>query len=422
MTRDLHHLLERETAHLESVVDPSAAWGHGVRRRRRRTAAVAASGAAAVAVVGVAVWAIAPGDSSPSPTPALTPSVSPSPGTDDVVGPTVDRDQVLRAYDPATWESLPDYPGDLGWWASPDMPVPLVDDPVSRATAAVQMTLGPEQGNVWVYGDDGQWRSVDTTSLALVDNGDYRLGIGRGSLSPDGTRLAIGQAEGVVVIDLTTAGSRTYPVDGLGEVWTGRETSWTPDSTAVLLGRSWAALGEPLAYTNGWRIEVDDGSVTELEFDPAYAALLEDGAVVADHWSETTGHEWSHVDPSGDATSLGELDAYAFLDQPAARGQRWVALRQLTTFPQDRSWDRDGVLALDDRGRPLSLLPVKGVENNGGGGQVIGWASSSVVLFSMPDPDAPQTASGVVAWDVETGELWRGPLMLQESTVSVARP
>ena len=332
---------------------------------------------------------------------------------------------MLPAYDPADWESLPEYPGDLGWWASPDFPVPLVDNPVSRATAAVQITLGPEQANLWVYGDDGHWRSIDTTELDLVDTGEYDLGLGRGSLSPDGTRLAIGQAEGVVVIDLTTAESRTYPVEGLGEVWTGRATYWTPDGTAVLLGRSWASLGEPLEYTDGWRIDVDDGSVIRLGFDPSYAALLKDGTVVADHWSEAGGlhgHVWSRFDASGTATALGELDAYAVLDQPVGRGHRWAALRQLTTFPADRLWDGSGFVVLDDQGRSLSALPVEGTENNGGGGRVIGWASDSVVLFSMPDPGEPLTAAGVVAWDVDSGELWRGPLMLAHSFVAVAHP
>jgi hypothetical protein len=424
MTGDLRDLLERETAHLEASVDPTHAWTRGVGRRRRRIAVVATSTAAVLALVGVVASHTLPRDTAPSPAPSPNPapSVPPSPGTGDEAGRSVERDQVLAAYDPADWESLPEYPGDLGWWASPDMPVPLVEDPVSRATAAVQMTLGPEQVNVWVYGDDGRWRSVDTTGLDLVDNGDYELGIDRGSLSPDGTRLAIGQAAGVVVIDLTNAESRTYPVDGLGEVWTGRETYWTPDSAAVLLGRSWAALGEPLEYTHGWRIDVGDGSVTRLGFDPAYAALLEDGAVVADHWSETTGHEWSRFDPSGTATSLGELDDYAVLDEPAGREQRWVARRQLTMLDPDRSWDGDGFVVLDGQGRPLSLLPVKGVENHGGGGRVIGWATDSIVLFSMPDTDAPQTAAGVVAWNVETGELWRGPVLLEESAVSVAQP
>ena len=424
MTRDLHYQLERETAHLESSVDPRKAWTHGVRRRRRRIAVAATSTAAALALVGVVTWAVLPDDSAPSPAPSPTPapSVPTSPGTVDDAETSIERDQILPAYDPASWQSLPEYPGDLGWWASPDFPVPLVDDPVSRATAAVQISLGPEEANLWVYGDDGHWRSLDTSGLDLTDKfGDYRLGLDRGSLSPDGTRLAIGQAEGVVVIDLTTAESRTYPVEGLGEVWTGRTTYWTPDGAAVLLGRSWAALGEPLEYTDGWRVNVDDGSVTRLAFDPTYAALLEDDTVVADHWSEASGHEWSRFDSSGAATPLGKIDAYAFLDQPAGREQRWVALRQLTTMTPERSWDRDGFVVLDDQGQPLALLPVKGVENNGGGGRVIGWATDSIVLFSMPEAGASPTAAHVVAWDVETGELWRGPLMLEESFVSIAQ-
>ncbi len=421
MTRDLRNLLERETAHLEGSVDPTRAWTQGVHRRRRRTAAGAASAAAALVLVGVVAWATLPGESSPSPAPSPVPSVPTSSATVDGEA-SVERDQVLPPYDPADWQSLPEYPGDLGWWASPDFPVALVDDPVSRATAAVQIALGPDQANVWVYGDDGHWRSLDTTGLDLVYNGDYKLGMDRGSLSPDGTRLAIGQAEGVVVIDLTTAEARTYPVDGLGEVWTGRATYWTPDGAAVLLGQSWAALGEPLAYTDGWRIEVDDGSVTRLGFDPSYAALLGGDEVVADYWSEATGHVWSRFDGAGAATQLGELDAYAVLDQPAGRDQRWAALRQLTTIAPDRSWDGDGFVVFDDKGQPLSLLPVKGTENNGGGGQVIGWATDSVLLFSMPDPEAHETSAGVVAWDVDTGELWRGPLMLAKSFVSVAQP
>ncbi|GGO73732.1 hypothetical protein [Nocardioides deserti] len=421
MTHNLRDLLERESGHLEASLDPTDAWTEGVRRRRRRTAVGVASAAAALALVGVVTWAVLPGDSSPSPALSPTPSVPTSPEVVEGSGTSVERDQVLPSYDPAEWESLPEYPGDLGWWASADSLVPLGEDPVSRATAAVQIMLGPEVANVWVYGDDGGWRSLDTTGLDLVDTGEYELGLGRGSLSPDGTRLAIGQAEGVVVIDLTTAESRMYPVEGLGEVWTGRSTYWTPDGAAVLLGRSWAALGEPLEYTNGWRIDVGDGSVSRLGFDPTYAALLEDGRVVADHWSETSGHLWSRFDPAGAATPLGDLDAYAVLDQPAARGQRWAALRQLTTMTPERSWDRDGFVVLDDEGRPLSLLPVKGTEKNGGGGRVIGWATDSVMLFSMPEASGSPAAAGVVAWDVETGELWRGPLMLVNSFVSVAQ-
>ena len=334
-------------------------------RRRRRAVVTVASAAATLALVGVVTWAALPGGSSPSPAPSPTPtpSIPTSPGTVDGTDDLSSGTRCCRRTTRPTGSRYRSTPAISAGGRRPDFPVPLVDDPVSRATAAVQITLGPEQANLWVYGDDGHWRSIDTTELDLVDTGEYDLGLGRGSLSPDGTRLAIGQAEGVVVIDLTTAESRTYPVEGLGEVWTGRATYWTPDGTAVLLGRSWASLGEPLEYTDGWRIDVDDGSVIRLGFDPSYAALLKDGTVVADHWSEAGGlhgHVWSRFDASGTATALGELDAYAVLDQPVGRGHRWAALRQLTTFPADRLWDGSGFVVLDDQGQSLFSAPGRG--------------------------------------------------------------
>ena len=312
MTGQLRDLLEQETAHLEGRVDPSAAWAEAVRRRRSRAAVSVAVTAAAVALlVGVVTWATLPGDS-PKPAPAdPSPSVTPPPDVVDGMGTPVERDQVLPVYDPAEWQSLPEYPGDLGWWASPDRPVPLADDPVTRATAAVQVMLGSGQANVWVYGDDGRWRSLDTSGLDLVDNGDYRLGLGRGSLSPDGTRLAVGQAEGVVVVDLTTAETRTYPLADLGEVWTGRATYWTPDGDAVLLGRSWAALGEPLAYTKGWRVDVGDGSVTRARLRPGVRRPPR-GRNGDRRLLERTQRPRvvSVLDDAGSRTSLGEIDAY----------------------------------------------------------------------------------------------------------------
>ena len=262
-----------------------------------------------------------------------------------------------------------------------------------------------------------RWTPAPSTSSTI---GDYRLGMDRGSLSPDGTRLAIGQADGVVVIDLTTAESRTYPVDGLGEVWTGRATYWTPDGAAVLLGRSWAALGEPLdvhqrlAHRGRRRV-----SSPGLEFDPAYAAPARGrfcGRRPLERDRRPPRHVWSRFDPRacdlagrarrvrrprptggtrtavGGAASAHHVSVGSFLGRERSCRPRDRASRSRCS----RSWHGE-----QRRRRPGDRL-----------------GDRLIVLFSMPDPDAPQTAAGVVAWDVETGELWRGATQCSKSRSS----
>ncbi len=179
-----------------------------------------------------------------------------------------------------------------------------------------------------------------------------------------------------MVIDLTTTESKSYPVDGLGEVWTGRETYWTPDGAAVLLGRSWVALGEPLEYTNGWRIDIDDGAVTRLGFSPSYAALLEDGTVVADHWSEAGGlhgHVWLRSRPVGRRDSAGR--AATRTPSSTNRQDEGSGGRRCVSSPRSRRivlGTGAGSSSSTIRVVLLALLPVVGTENNGGGGRVIG--------------------------------------------------
>lgn len=67
------------------------------------------------------------------------------------------------------------------------------------------------------------------------------------------------------------------------------------------------------------------------------------------------------------------------------------------------------------------MLPVNGVENNGGGGRIVGWLDESTLLFLMPDVDESETLARTVAWNVETGDLWKGPSILTNSRASIAR-
>jgi hypothetical protein len=174
------------------------------------------------------------------------------------------------------------------------------------------------------------------------------------------------------------------------------------------------------AYPDGWRVDLADGQVSRVPFDPEHAALLGDGSVLADLWSVRAGHEWEHHS-SGGATSLDvSTDLLGVLDGLSANGDLVVARRELTARWPDRAWDRSGFVALDPQGEVVSMLPVRGVDQNGGGGRVVGWVDETVVVLAMPGPGGNPLRT--VAWDVATGELWRGPEMLDSSRISLAAP
>jgi hypothetical protein len=418
----LSHVMHTATHDVESRLDPVTVWDAG-RRRRRRSAAVVAGGAAAAVVAVAAVSAGVAGlGSTPTPAPTPTPPgpTAPDLTVDDAatVG-VVGKEHLLPMSDPADWAGLPPYPRDLGYWLSPERPVPLAVDPVTRATTALQYDLGG-QANVVVIGDDGRWRWIDVADYDLDDNDGGLLGMHRGSLSPDGTRLTLGLADGVAVVDLTTAAVTSYEVPGMGARWGGRFSFWTSDGDAVLLSRGYWVEGDDdsFAYPEGWRVDLDDGEVTRVPFDPEHAALLGDGTVLANLWSVRTGHEWTRFAPGGDATALDiSTDLLGVLSEPTAQTDLVVARRELTAFFPDRRWDRSGFVVLDATGEVVSMLPVKRVNLNGGGGRVLGWVDQGVVLLAMPGEGGNPLVT--VAWDVATGELWRGPEVLTDTVVSL---
>ncbi len=423
----LSRVMHDATGDLESRLDPTAAWDHGRRRRRRSTATLAGAAAAGVLVVAAVSAGIAGlgSGSDVAPVPGQGPGTSePDPTVDDTaaVG-VVSQDDLLPMTDPADWADLPPYPRDLGSWLSPQRPEPLADDPVARATTALQYDLGGGEANVAVIGDDGRWRWLDLSAYDLDDGDAGLLGLHRGSLSPDGTRLALGLADRVVVVDLTTAGTRSYDVPGLGVSWAGRYTFWSADGEAVLLSRGYWATGsdDTFAYPDGWRVDLADGEVSRVPFDPEHAALLDDGSVLANHWSVPTGHTWERFSPAGEGTPLDvSTDLLGVLNEETAQGDLVVARREQTARFSDRAWDRSGFVALDPAGEVVSMLPVRRVELNGGGGRVIGWIDPGVVLIAMPGDGGNPLVT--LAWDVATGQQWRGPELLADSVVSLLLP
>jgi hypothetical protein len=420
-------LLESATEDLRSDLDPHEAWTDGVRRRRRSAGrlVVAATAAAVAVVAAVMVGVTDQRSSTPDPLPSPTPS---DPGRTDEPGVSpyaVQEHHVLPTYDPATWDQLPEFPTDLGWWAQADRLVPLEESPVERATAVVQVMLGPEDGHLWIFGDDSRWRSLDDVGFDLVDNGEWSFGIGPRSLSPEGTRLAIHQEDAIVVVDLTSAEQRTYPVTGLGEPWTWGAPTWSPDGRSVLLSQYYDATGDEgdWAFRHGWRLDLEDGAVSRVPYDPAHTALFADGSFIVNEWSDRIGHQW-WVDRDGERTRI-DLDPSAVYQQGlVAQGDRWAAVRELTYLPEgDLAWEASGIVVRDAVGAPVALLPVVGTENHGGGGRVLGWVDDSTMLFAMPwksSTPGGDVNAGVVAWNVDTGELFRGPLLLSNETVTVA--
>lgn len=410
---DLHAVLRDATDHLRA--DPTIAhkaWAAAHRRKRRRAVAMVLGAAASVALVlGLATsWPTRAPDPSlaPQPTPQPTESAHPS-----ETGPRIDP-----TYDPTDWTDLPEYPVDLGYWLSPERPRPLAEFPAERASVAISFFLSPEEANLSVIGSDGEWRSIDVSGLTFADNGDYELGLSRHSLSPDGTRVALGQPDGVVVIDLRTAEQTHYPVAGLGALWAGRTVSWTADGSAVLLARAHVATRGPedLAYQPGFRVDLGTGVVSRMQYDPDNAAQLADGTVVADLWRQGQGHRIIAFGPDGSGTDWRGVQPYLGApDSFSGYGSRWAIRREAMMNP-DAVDGRSGFMAFEGDS-PLAMLPVEGVENNGGGGRVVGWLDESTLLVAMPGADV---LAGTVAWNVETGRLWRGPQILVNSRVSIA--
>jgi hypothetical protein len=423
---DLRHDLRRASADISTHADPQELWSSGTRLRRRRQVMVVAGAAVATAAIAVTSMAVQALDSAaPDPPPATT---SPTPPDHSVDAPTppdnsvdspgsipyVTEDQVQPQFDPADLESVPwDAASAVRSWDPVD-PVPLAENPVEHAAVAVQSDYD-EPDAITVLGDDGRWRSLDVSDVDFSHSYEYDLGLTRGSLSPDGTQLALGQLESVVVIDLTSGARRTFDVPGLGARYQGREVFWSPDATTVYVSST--------AATPARAVDLATGDTVTVPFEPGASAFLTDGRVVEHHWSGRAGYAIRVYDADGDRVfrSSNTDNVLGWLQYISARDDRWVAQRVSIGWtsedPRGPNAPTSGVLIMNADARPEALLPVKGYNANGGGGAVFGWRGDDTVLFRIYRLKAP---AAVLAWNVESGRITRiADYHMPSSSISV---
>jgi hypothetical protein len=412
---DLRRDLERASADLRPRADAETIWAAGVRVRRRRqvlTVAGAVAAAAAVAIAGVTVQALDSAGPDPRPGPA-----TPSPPDDsaNVRGriPYLTEDQVQPVFRFSELGSVPwDEASAVRSWDPVD-PVPLAENPVAHAAVVVQSD-DDEPDAISVLGDDGRWRSLDLTGLKLPDSYEYELGVTEGSLSSDGTKLAIGQPEGAVVVDLTTGERTTYEVPDLGPKWMGRYTVWAPDGETLYVNS--------VSRHDAQAVDVDTGETQPVPFSPELSGFLDDGHVMEADFAGVRGMEIRIYDASGQLVfrSWRADDVLDDLRDLSSSGDRLAAQRYgynwMYSDPRGPNAPATGVLVLGPDARLQTFLPVKGYGPGGVGG-VLGWRGEDTVLFRVSQDEAPTV---VLAWNVDSGRITRIADYTAEGGISLA--
>jgi hypothetical protein len=245
---DIRDLLTELADTVDSPDAAHAAWAQMLRRRARRRMAVGAGAAASVLVVGGGAAYLRGGDGRSDPThpgPTVTRrSEAPPPLLDGYrvwTAPTLEREADAPAIDSTLPSTI-----DLS------APNPSLDEaPIDRAIAAFGIVkivgdIAHDDG-VMLVTEDGELRHADTPPMHNVTSQrvDAFFPFNAGSLSPDGTKLAVVADGGIAVCDLHTGGWTSYDLPG--DMALDKAFVWSDDSQTVRLGRSLVDLktGEP---------------------------------------------------------------------------------------------------------------------------------------------------------------------------------
>ena len=361
---DVRDLLVELADSVESPDLATTAWDRSVSRRRRRMAAGVGAVAAATAIAAGAVHLRADDTSTGGPTHPSPTTSQPS----EPAGRTLDDFTVAVAPTLADEATLPIAGSPLPSTIDLSAPNPsVVDHPLLSAVAAfaIRKVVGDTTrfDGVMLVGPGGELRHLDAVRLQPIDIGDGNVAspFTAGSLSPDGTRLAFPQPDGVTVFTIPTGGWTSFPMSVTGNDLV--DLHWTSDGM-IRLGLT--------------TLDPDTGRTTsDRTGSPLYATDLK-----VQYWS-------------GAERTLGDLHARAaaYLDERSpAPG--------IDTYPP-------AIVAVGGGVRALLVIPDQQPRWKNCC-TVAGWLDSSTVAYdatSSQNPLRPDQTTRVLAWNVATGEV-----------------
>jgi hypothetical protein len=359
---DMRVLLAELADSVEAPDLATTAWERSARKRRRRMITGAGFVAAAVTIVAGATYlrssetSVGPANPSPS-----TPQVS-EPGVvldgfAVAVAPTIPEESTLAAAD----SPLP---------AVIDLSAPnpfVLDEPLPAAVAAfgIDKVVGESArfDGVMLVGANGELRHLDAPRLRPIDTGDGPVSdpFTAGSLSPDGTRIAFPQPDGVAVFAISTGEWSSYEISLTGSDLA--DLHWTSDAT-IRLGLT--------------TLNPDTGNTTS---DRVGSPLYQTGLKVQSWW--------------GAERTLGDLHARAasYLDERApAPG--------VDTYPP-------AIVAEGGGMRALLLIPDQQPRWKRCC-SAASWLDADTLAYdstSRLSTANPSQITRVLAWDVATGEV-----------------
>lgn len=354
------------------------AWAAAARRRRRGYVAVCA--VAAVSVVGtmatVAMEVATPSPVAARPTIIATgPASTPDPADTGPVhtAPTWDGPQIQSAPAADGFGALPSL--STPWSALTAIPrsaPALSDEPALRVIAAVQQGAGEP---VMVLGSDGGWRRLDA---APPSSDNTTPALSSTSISPDGRRIAVTAADGLVVVDVTTGDSLFLPaapgrIDYLVWLPSGQEIAAGGDAGSAIY--SLDGNVRPIDYIagnlasgtpGGPLVELTRSAVVTRGDDPVTSTPLDGGQIRLDDWYGS-----AHL--NGD-----QLASSGFVNK---NDKQAVATVDLTS------------------GRLKAILEFSYDDRSQGCCATLGWLDEQTVLL--------RDTGHILAWRPSTGELLR---------------
>ncbi len=355
------------------------AWERGQSRlRRRRVLTVGAAGIAVVTTL-VAVAAIPGGQRAESPAPPVgTPSLTTS------TEPAEEHLPVMITR--PNWTDLGTAP-ELAPGAGA---AALSDDPVAHA---VLVAGDPNsQAGAFVLGDDGTWRRLDVEGLVPVTDGLYNSSIVTPTgLDSTGTRLAIPQPDSLVVVDLTTGGSRRFEVKGPNHY-----VLWV-DETHLLVGQELDPTGTLVDTTSGATEPSDLGPTSRV---------LADGSVLT--WPRgSSDYTWNGATISSAAANNGGI----ILTSPLVRDGLAVVTHTggierdpPLPYPPPVMTSTVGIAAVDlASGDPVGYLPLSSTAK-GTMSVLLGWQGDNPVLGLVYEK-LSSLRLFVAVWDPQAGTL-----------------